>query len=431
MRVHVLSIVIVVLVVVAGLGIGTWWYLNRTSGPIGPGTILDGPNLYQAIAEVNQSIRNESGGPWGLFSIYGVAAQAPYSANVIGYPLGNVTVNGCQAQLNGLTLWNGTMPSFNGTLNSGTAPFWQFAYFSNVSQQIVVATNVLNSVHVYPPMPVTGPCHPWYDLVNPESWVKQLTPFLPNSPAVAQSALTEIGKLSWFYRSSPWVEVYTTGPGVFDGYGDLGGFAGVILDRCGLLGASDLQPLLQWAESLNGTNGGYSNETTNCAVLNYPYFAGYGSYDMIPGSLNMSAMSGTLQVSVSYQVGIIEHNQTTPYFFDAWGLANWMTSWNLTNASGQHLPLGVPTCRAWVASIADCGANASGWFAVVLSAGGGWINSYGVLPGGGVGWSEPVTALVSHQQLVIVVPSAWAVSGDQVSVTSTVSTSTVLGTITL
>lgn len=432
MRVRLLSVLIVAVVAAAGLGTGAWWYLSHPQGSGSERTIADGPTLYQAIAGVNQSLRNVSGGPWGLFSIYGVAAQAPYSANVIGYPLGNLTVNACQAQFNGLTLWNGTMPVFNGTLNSGTAPFWQFGYYSNVSQQILLATDVLYTVHVYPAMPFNGSCHPWYDLgSNPEQWVQQLAPFLTNSPNVAQPALTEIGKLNWFYRSGPWSEIYTTGPGVFDGYGDLGGFAGLILGRCGLLGVSDIQPVLQWSENLNGTNGGYANETTNCAVLNYPYFAGYGSYDFTPGSARMTTIGGTLLISVSYQAEIIFHNQTTASDFDAWGLANWMTSWNLTTSSGQKLPLGTSTCGSWVASVSDCISNSSGWFAVVLSAGGGWINSYGALPGGGAGWSEPVTALVSHQQLVIVLPSSWSVSGDRVTVTSTVSTSTVIGSTSL
>jgi hypothetical protein len=110
------------IIVVAG-GFGSYFVLAhlRNTGPSG---VADGPTLYQAMAAMNQTLRNATGGPWGLFSVYGVAAQAPYSANVVGYPSNNLTVNACQAQFNGLTLWNGTMPVFSGTLNSGTAPFW-------------------------------------------------------------------------------------------------------------------------------------------------------------------------------------------------------------------------------------------------------------------------------------------------------------------
>jgi hypothetical protein len=380
MRVRILSILVALIVVVAALGLGAWWYYSRSPSPALSGTLDDGPTLYEAIENVNRSVVNVTGGPWALFSIYGVAAQAPFGANAIGYPLLNLTVNACQAQFNGLTLWNGTMPVFNGTLNSGTAPFWQFGFYSNVSHQIVLATNVMGVVNVYPPMPDNGPCHPWYDLGNPEDWVQDLAPFLPNSPAVADSALTQMSKLTWFSGSSPWAEIYVTGPGVFDGFGDIGGFAGLILDRCGLLDVSNIQQVLPWAENLNGTGGGYANESTNCQVLNYPYHAGYGSYDLIPGASNTTVVGGTVQVATSYQVGLVQHNQTTPSSFDGWGLSSWLTSWNLTTGSGKSLAIGTPSCRTWVGEVADCVANNSGWFAVILSAGGEWLDSYGSPP---------------------------------------------------
>jgi hypothetical protein len=428
MRVRALSILVALIVVVAAFGIGAWWYSTSAPSPEPPRTLDDGPTLYEAIENVNRSVVNVTGGPWGLFSIYGVAAQSPFSANAVGYPQLNLTANACEAQFNGLTLWNGTMPVFNGSQTSGTAPFWQFGFFSNETKQIVLATNVMGVVHVYAPMPDDGPCYPWYDLGNPESWVRDLAPFLPNSPEVAESALTQMSKLSWFSGSSPWAEIYTTGPSVFDGFGDIGGFAGLILDRCGLLGVSNIQPVLPWAESLNGTGGGFANESTNCQVLNYPYHAGYGSYDLIPGTSNTTIAGGTVQIATSYQVGLVFHNQSAPSNFDGWGLSNWVTSWNLTTASGHTLPIGTPSCPTWVGSITACVANSSGWYLVVLSASGDWVNAYGSLPGGGVGWSNPNTALVSHQQLVIVLPSSWNLSGDSLSPTSTIATSTVTGT---
>lgn len=68
---------------------------------------------------------------------------------------------------------------------------------------------------------------------------------------------------------------------------------------------------------------------------------------------------------------------------------------------------------------------------VVLSQSGEWINSYGLQPNGTPSWAEPVTALVSHQQLVIVVPSSWNLAGDKLAVDSTVTNSTVIGSLPL
>jgi hypothetical protein len=430
MKTRILAILIVVAVAVASVGLGSWWFFDRATGPNALAPKIDGTTLYQAIAKVNQSLENVSGGPWAPFSIYGIAAEMPYSANVESYPSENQTVNACQAQFNGLTLWNGTIPVFDGTLDSGTAPFWQFGFYSNTSNQILVVTNVQGAVHVYPPMPVNGACSPWYDLGNPETWVRELSPFLPDSSAVAQSALTEISQRinqSWFDQVSPMVEIFTTGPGVFDLLGDLGGGAGVIFERCGLAGVSGLQPVLQWGENLQGANGSLSNGTTNCAFLNHPYFAGYGTYDLESAPTNETTFPGTSQIRAAFQVAMVPHNSSVPTNYDGWGLASWMTSLNATS-SGRILPLGATSCGSWVSTPAECSANSTGWFAVLLSATGEWVNSYGALAKGGAGWSEPVTAVVSNQQLLIVVPSSWAVAGDQVNATSTVSTSSLVGT---
>ena len=430
MRKGLLSILVVAVLVAAVAGGASWWFSIHGLHASTQLPASDGPTLYQAIAEANSSIASTSGGPWGLFSIYGVAAQSNYSPNVEGYPLENQTVNACQSQFPGLTLWNGTMPVFNGSLDSGTAPFWQFGYFSNATDQVLLATNTLGSVHVYPPMSSDGPCSPWSDLGNPENWVKLLDPFLPNSPNLAQAALAQIGQkigMNWIDRFSPTVELYTSGPGVFDLLGDLGGAAGIIFERCGLSGVTGLQPLLQWGESLQGTNGSFLNGTTNCAMLNQPYFAGYGTYDLEPASTNETTLPGTDQIRSSFQVAMVSHNGSAPTSYDGWGLANWMTSWNLTSASGQHLPPATPGCRSWVPAATSCLANVSGWYVVILSAAGEWVNSYGALPNGGNGWVVPVTALVSHQQVVIVFPSAWNVTGDSLGVFSTVSTSSVTG----
>ncbi|MGB7124115.1 MAG: hypothetical protein WBE40_04580 [Thermoplasmata archaeon] len=214
---------------------------------------------------------------------------------------------------------------------------------------------------------------------------------------------------------------------MFSGYGDVTGGFGLYFERCGQFGVTGLQPSLIVGENWNGSVGLVMNGTTNCAFLNQPYFAGYGYYDLLFASVNSSALTGTYQLTVPFQVAMVEHNNSAPTVYDGWGLANWMTSWNLTSTSGTPLPLAQPSCRSWVPSVVDCVANTSGWFAVVLSASGEWINSYGSIPGGGIGWSEPITALVSHQQLVVVVPSGWNVSGDQVSPASTIATSTVTG----
>jgi len=426
---------IAVALIMAG-GVGAFFLLEPRSGNASS-VVNDGPTLDQALAALNSSVQAQNGGPWALFSVYGIAAQVPFSPNLIGYSNTNVTVNACGPAFNGLTLWNGSIPQFNGTFNSGTAPFWQLAYFSNVSQEILVATDVMGNAHVFPPIPYPSSCMPWYDFPgNTADWTSPSEFPVVDSPLAAQvtwnsvlQGSTTVGQ--WVARMGPAVEIITAGPGIFMGLGDTVSAYGIFFDRCGELGVAGVQPLVGVGVGSNGTWLGSSNLTHNCALLKSGPPGYSADYDLLFSPPFVNIASSTTFATAGYQVAIAYPNGTVSGFYDEVGLANWMTSWNLTNSSGAQLPLGPSTCDSWVPSISDCRSDSTGWYAVILSQSGEWINSYGALPGGGVGWSEPVTALVSHQQLVIVAPSSWNLAGDKLTVNSTVSTSTVIGSLTL
>ena len=424
----------VVIVVVVVAGVASYFVLVPRGGKAGSPVVDDGPTFDQALAAVNSTVRNVSGGPWLLFSLYGIAAPVPFSPNLIGYARSeNVTVNSCSQVFDGLTLWNGTIPLFNGTFDSGTAPFWQLAYFSSSSQEILVATDVLGDARTFPAIPYPSSCMPWYDFPgNAANWTSPSEFPTVDSSFAAQVAWNStlpgsrtVGQQ--ITRNGPTVEIITAGPGIFMGLGDTVSAYGIWFDRCGELGVAGVQPLIGVGVGRNGTWLGSSNLTHNCALLKSGPPGYSADYDLLFSSAITNVAPPTTFATMGYQVAIAYPNGTLAGFYDEVGLANWMTSWNLTNASGTYLREAIPTCRAWVPTVADCVANSSGWFAVILSAGGGWINSYGALPGGGIGWSEPVTALVSHQQLVIVVPSSWIVAGDGLKVASTNSTLVVLG----
>ncbi len=213
------AIAVVVAVVVMVAGIALYFILEHGSGSSSPPLHDDGPTFYAALAEVNSSVVNVTGGPWALFSVYGIAAEEPFSAGVIAYPLNNITTNSCGAAFNGITLWNGSMPVFNGTFNSGSAPFWQFGYFSGTSQEFLLATSVDGRGHVYPPIPYPSSCQPWYDFpntpTNPESisaWTSLLDPLPPNSPFGAQR-VAQVLQTEGVSLDGRFAEIMTLGPG--------------------------------------------------------------------------------------------------------------------------------------------------------------------------------------------------------------------------
>jgi hypothetical protein len=208
----------------------------------------------------------------------------------------------------------------------------------------------------------------------------------------------------------------------------------VAFDRCGLMDVAGVQTRIFAAANWSAPSGQAAGELGggNCAALNSSQGEPGAQYDLLFSNVSEQQSSSTAWITVPFQVALAyESNGTLLGDYDGWGLANWMTDWNLTTSSGAPLPVAGSGCAAWVPALADCASNESGWYAVVLSASGEWINSFGVQPGGAVGWSEPVTALVSHQELVIVCPSSWNMEGDSLNVTSTISTSTVSGSVAL
>jgi len=441
-------LVVVTILVLAGL-LGGWYWLERAgSSRTAPTTRDDGTTFYQALASLNSSVTNQSGGPWLIFSVMGIAAEEYYSPNVKGYVSFNnsAPVNGCQMALNGLTMFNGSIPVFDGTFNSGTAPFWQLAYYSSTSKEVLVGTDVMGAPQLFTPFALQSNCtNAWGDFeLDPTYWTSQIysnSSLPPNSPIAAQSVWNNVDT-GYLDSHLPLVELFTSGPAMLAATQDLpNGRLGVDFVSCGLAGFTGYEG--DWTAGYGMTyysgankNGSYPggsgfNATANCYLGNTETVSGavVGSYQLVLANATTSDGSSTTWVDTSTAVDFALANGGE--YTDMWGLANWMTSWNLLNGSSEHASLAIPGCRAWVPTVSDCGATGSGWYAVILSDSGGWLNSYGALPGGGTGWSEPVTALVSHQQVVIVVPDSWNLTGDVLYLTSTVSSATVEGSLTL
>lgn len=444
-------VAVVVVVIVAAGAIGGWYWLEEIHpSPQSPIIRDDGPTFYQALASLNSSVMNESGGPWSIFSVMGIAAQEPYSPSVKGYVVINASlpVNGCQAALNGLTMFNGSIPIFTGTFNSGTAPFWQFAYYSNNTGEVLVGTNVLGVAHLFSPFPLQSNCtYGWGDFgLDPKQWTDQIytnSSLPPNSPIAARVVWSTVDT-GYLDRHQPLVELFTSGPAMLAATQDLPyGRLGVDFVSCGLAEFTGYKTNPGWATGYgvayysgvnkNGSSPGESgfNATTNCYLGNTATVPGAvtGAYQLPFSNATASTVTDTTRFAASTAVNFALSSGGE--YYDMWGLANWMTNWNLTTPSDARLPPGMPSCTSWVPSVEDCVANSSGWYAVLLSASGQWINSYGSLPNGTVGWSEPVTVLVSHQQMVIVAPSSWNVTGDLLTVSSAIPSATVTGSLAL
>ena len=421
----VVAIAIAAVAVVAG-SLGGYFYLHRSSGSGGSVVVDDGPTLYQAVATLNDSVSIVSGGPWTLFTVYGVATPVPFAPAALSWGLNSEVVNSCQAQLGGLTIWNGSIPLFDGAYSSGTAPFWQMMYFSNASQSIVVATDVQGQPHVYPPMAMNSTCASDSGLsYQPWDWAKEFSPLPADSPIMATAAWTSIGQ-SWQADYAPAAELYRFGSGVWGG-----GAQGLVVqfERCGLIGDAGPQPLAEALLWYNGTVVSAFEGSVGCGNV---YRAGPPPV-YYPYHLNLTETRGSFSGGASdtyLTIHASAGDAATGTIPDPAGIVSWMVGLNLTSASGVSMERAKPGCSGWVVNITSCPADPSGWYVVLLSGDSSWLDGYGASTSGS-NWSVPNVSIVSNQQLVIVCPASWTVAGDILTASSTTVDAPLSGSVTL
>jgi hypothetical protein len=410
-----LAIAIALMLALAG-GLGGYFAIEhkRASEAV---VVDDGPTFYEALSAVNTTVTATTGGPWVLFQVYGIAAPGPSSPGVWGWlPPLDSTLQSCQAAFNGVTLWNGTLPLFNGTFNSGTAPFWQIVFFSNASQQILVATDVLGTPHVYPPVAMSSPCavhsglgiQPWVS-----AWTFYKWAFPRDTPAMAAGAWNAVARkwVAWLGKVP--TEMYFLGADQFGSGQPVGTQTDFF--TCGTVGGAGItRGLDAFADTYNTANVSMSdNYTLGCTPTS-------NNWTALPVEVNLTNATVSTHAHTEVALQQLLLQVSNPYGDDPAGITSWMVGLSLTDGNGQPLQLASSGCSAWVASIADCPANSSGWYAVLLSGGGGWQGSFGAIPSGS-GWNYPVIPIVTDESLAIVVPSTWNVSGDVLSVSSTTS----------
>lgn len=408
------TILAVVLVVTLGFVGGYVYSVQRSSGksPV----VNDGSTLYQAIASVNASVESVTGGPWTLEEIYGIASPIPTNPSAWGWGEYDHVLASCQHDFNGLTIWNGTIPLFTGTFNSGTAPFWQLVYFSNATHQLLVGTDVLGKITIFPPIALSSECAVSSGLGS-EPWTWQSfwgqVGFPADTPAMASNAWTKAAKQYADWVGRPLSELYLFGNTYF-GSGQPPANQ-INFYTCGSIGEVGITPGL----AVYGDTGTSSfNYTLGCT----PTASLSASDSAIPLQMTLSnqtvrASGGTTTILQSFE---FQMNGTPPFSgpgYNMRGITSWMVGLNLSSGSRGVLPMGSSSGFGWVRSLSECSANSSGWYAVLLAPDGQWEGSYGTTANGPA-WTYPVLPIVNNETIVVVVPSGWNASGDTLSVTS-------------
>lgn len=426
--------IVALIVIAAGTGAALYWLSvgELRSKPGGPWA--DGPTLYEALQQVNSTVRNTSGGPWELFSYIGFAPEGPFSPTAFGYVNStNLTLKYCQPAFNGLTVWNGTsFPIFNGSIASGTATFWQFAFFSSTSREIAVATDILGVPHVYSPLPMSNPCLEVTGMTSGAAYYATWVNPLPVDTSVQATAAYAVVGRDFSSNGTPIVEIYANGWTALSDATNHGPGGGVEYSLCGLEGEAGFQPNSVVGEWPDGTVQSTFNGSLSCtAVANPGPPTTYQPYTVAlasPGSIEpvapgLQGRSYSLQVEYPYSNGTIAS-------FDGWGLMSWMTQLSFLNSTGQHPATSALTCQGWVPTVTDCQPTGAGWSALLLSPSGAWMDSFPSV-GNASAWAIPNVPIVGGEQLVLICPDSWSVAGNQLVVGGTASVPAVAGSVTI
>ncbi len=414
-RWSVIAVVIVVIVAASSAGV----LLLRSGGAEGGRPIADGPTLYEALAEANSSVSAVSGGPWTLFEALGVASPVPTYPSSWGWGPYDHVLASCQSAFNGLTIWNGTIPLFDGSFDSGTAPFWEFFFFSNASQQITTVTNVLGTPHAYPPILMSSPCavasmlgyEPWRS-----AWAFDRGPFPGDSPALASGAWSAVAEKYVAWVGSDLTEMYL--------FGDLQVGSGqpignqITFFQCGTPGAGGVTRGLDvFAGTVGSPQGAeWANYTIGCTPTTNDFTA--IPLTLVFGNTTLEGGTDSTILAQEFQIRLAGAPPYSGPGYNSRGLTTWMVGLNLENSSGAALPLGASGCAGWVSSIRQCVGDADAWYAVLLSPDGSWEGSYGSNVTG-PGWTWPVLPIANNETLAILLPASWSTSGYSLELSST------------
>lgn len=411
------SVTLLVVISAVALSFGS----PRANTNVPPVNAGNGTSFGQAFAPANRTANATQGGPWRLVSALGLYTTLPFTP--ILYPLNdslNQTYAAC-GSLPGVTIWNASaIPVGVGSASQGYAAFWSFIYLNSSSSSLVV-TYLNNQVRSFGPLAPSSPCG---------RLLARLNPVYPTIPAAAPTADYASG--AWEAEGAAFAQAHRNFAAQFViGWSQTDAWAdpfywNVNYYQCGLAGFSG-DGTLSVAET-NLTTGKVIATLTqgeNCNLLNYTMH--FSPVQVVNDSGTATRFDVTaLQLEDSFP------NRTGPNVTtnDGWGLDAWMTQLRLTSPAGTPLAMASPSCTSWVVNYTQCRANQSGWYAVLVNANGGWLDSFGGSGSSG-SWTVPNVPYTSHEQLVIVVPESLSTTGCVVEPISLISSISLTGSVAL
>jgi hypothetical protein len=220
---------------------------------------------------------------------------------------------------------------------------------------------------------------------------------------------------------SPLVQYYVLGnPQLIDP--DASPFGWIVnYFRCDQVGVTGLQNYTAIGVLSSGNQSTTFVDNGWLTCTNSDYIVDFG-----PPSVNSTLSSSSGQyLSIPFQV-VMPPSGKFNGTYDGVRLQAWMTRLGFNSSGGTVLASSPASCQKWVTNLSGCPSDSKGWFAVLLSADGSWLDSYPSAQNA-TNWSIPNVLVTSHDRIVVVLPSGWSPTGDTLIVAGTASTPIVSG----
>lgn len=395
--------VVLVLGIGAILIIAGWaaWMEIRPIHPSAPSASLPVPyypalDSTQAFNLSAAAVRNETGGPWILESVMGVVSTAPF------FPIGAVSAQ-CQ-NYPGPALWDmgGALVSPVSLMGTGYLPFWTMIYLNLTGADLVVIiSNATAHVVSVPTICLTGGRAPGQYYVNNRSDI---------SPGAFQYNTT-------LYAPFAWQNVNADVP-VVPPFDTNGSVAGIYIAG----GSSSYYETLADV-FYPGYDSTWAIQYTNCWASQVQ-MGGGPEYSFQDPPFNLTTNTSlawdsgtcflpqyTLQISPDAPFSATPNGWSIPLNISGLGytvpsgnepgLVTWMMALHLlTRNTAEPVPLGNVSCIARPWESLACAPTGFGWYAVLTSPNGNWMDVYSNHNGSG-GWLYPNVAVMQGDGLLI------------------------------
>lgn len=398
----------VVPLVVLAVFVPTLWALALVHSGASPNQpAANGIDFSRAIDIANSLVSNSSGAPWSLISGLGVATPLPLLPLTSEFPPG-----ACQG-LPGVSIWNASRLSvWNGSLSSGTAPFWSFLYLN--SSRYVEPVEVVNTTaSLQPPIAPSSECG-----LAIRASISNALPInvTVDSPVASLAAWKSVGQ-SLENSVGAIVVYYIVGADQLANTFSSGGPSwSITYTHCGVQGYANLQPFA--VAIVNGSSGivtEHGNGSVDCSLGNYTLLFG--------APTSTTATNGTM---VTTPVSVISPLPNGTNILDAAGLVSWMTSLELSGGSGVLEPVGQVACGGGMFGPTSCKVLNNGWYAAIATSSGTWLDLFSN-ESRGPAWMLPNVPIYSNDSVLVFLPSSIAGLPLQLSVVSTTSSVEIAG----